>query len=171
MVVAGMLDIIASAGCLFLTIFAFISPPWPAKRWTGDFWSYVIIFLVLALLALAGGIQALRRKMRRLVLAVSGLFMLFAPFLGIPATILAAISDGESPTKEQGFTDLEKATTQKTSWAWWLLPIFLFWLGGLAGYFAVRNKNKPKAKNLLLLGILIFVGLPLSLIPLLGMWL
>lgn len=41
----------------------------------------------------------------------------------------------------------------ETSWAWWLVPIFFGWLGGLVGWLAVRRDNGAKAKRLLWLGI------------------
>jgi hypothetical protein len=47
-----------------------------------------------------------------------------------------------------------QAVKQKTSGAWWLLPIFLFWLGGLIGWLAVKNRDRRKALILLLTGII-----------------
>jgi len=41
----------------------------------------------------------------------------------------------------------------KTSAAWWLLPIFMAWVGGLIGWLVVKEDNKGKAKGLLVLGI------------------
>jgi len=45
-----------------------------------------------------------------------------------------------------------KGALQKTSWAWWLLPILFHWVGGLGAYVAVRDRNSSKAKGLLILG-------------------
>jgi len=42
---------------------------------------------------------------------------------------------------------------KKTSAAWWLLPIFLGWVGGLLAWLTVRGKNKSKAMGLFLAGI------------------
>lgn len=50
-------------------------------------------------------------------------------------------------------------TREETSSAWWLLPIFFGWMGGLASFFAVRDKDHSKAKNLLIVGVLIS-GIP-----------
>jgi len=41
----------------------------------------------------------------------------------------------------------------QTSWAWWLLPLFFTWLGGLIGFFCVGRRNKGKALGLLIFGI------------------
>jgi len=48
-------------------------------------------------------------------------------------------------------------TTQakgQTSGAWWLLPIFLGWVGGLIGYLVVKESDQSKAKGLLIFGII-----------------
>ena len=50
----------------------------------------------------------------------------------------------------------QTGTTQtkgKTSGAWWLLPIFLGWVGGLIGYLVVKESDQSKAKGLLIFGI------------------
>jgi len=41
-----------------------------------------------------------------------------------------------------------------TSGAWWLLPIFLGWVGGLIGYLVVKESDQSKAKGLLVFGII-----------------
>lgn len=46
---------------------------------------------------------------------------------------------------------------QPTSGAWWLLPIFLTWLGGIIAWAAVKSKNKGKATGMLWLGIVLTV--------------
>lgn len=45
---------------------------------------------------------------------------------------------------------------RKTSWLWWLLPIFLNIIGGVIGYFILKDKDPKMAKNLLLLGAALF---------------
>jgi hypothetical protein len=46
---------------------------------------------------------------------------------------------------------------QPVSGAWWLMPIFLGWLGGLVAYFAVRDRDRGKAKAMLWTGIILSV--------------
>jgi len=41
----------------------------------------------------------------------------------------------------------------RRSAAWYLLPIFITWLGGLISYFVIRHDDPKKAKNCLILGI------------------
>ena len=49
--------------------------------------------------------------------------------------------------------------------AWFLLPIFLGFIGGIIAFFILRNDDPKKAKNCLYLGIaLMFVGIILNLI-------
>jgi len=42
---------------------------------------------------------------------------------------------------------------QRTSWAWWLLPIFLGLVGGIIGWTLNRYGNPDKARQILWLGI------------------
>lgn len=49
------------------------------------------------------------------------------------------------------------APAQPVSGAWWLLPIFFTWLGGLVAYFAVRDRDRGKAKAMLWTGIILAV--------------
>ena len=44
-----------------------------------------------------------------------------------------------------------------TSGAWWLLPIFFTWLGGLIAWAVVRDKDPGKARSMLILGIVLAV--------------
>ena len=44
-------------------------------------------------------------------------------------------------------------TAKKTSAAWWLMPIFLMWIGGVVAWLVVRETDKAKAKHMLWLGI------------------
>ena len=49
--------------------------------------------------------------------------------------------------------------------AWFLLPIFFSWIGGLIAYFILRHDDPRKARNCLYLGIaLTVVGLILQFI-------
>ena len=47
---------------------------------------------------------------------------------------------------------------ERTSWAWWLLPlllaiVYLGWLGGLIAWSLLRYRDPNKATNLLWFGI------------------
>ena len=46
----------------------------------------------------------------------------------------------------------------KPSAAWWLLPIFLSWLGGIIAWLGVKDRDPHMAKNCLILGIVITVA-------------
>ena len=46
----------------------------------------------------------------------------------------------------------------KPSAAWWLLPIFLSWLGGIIAWLGVKDRDPRMAKNCLILGIVITVA-------------
>ena len=45
--------------------------------------------------------------------------------------------------------------TSKPSRAWYLLPIFLGWVGGLIMFFVIKDENRKMAKNGLILGVLL----------------
>jgi hypothetical protein len=45
------------------------------------------------------------------------------------------------------------AKTSKSSGAWWLLPLFLAWVGGLVAWIVVRESDRAKARRLLVFGI------------------
>ncbi len=45
------------------------------------------------------------------------------------------------------------STGKSTSAAWWLMPIFLGWIGGVIGWLVVRESDKGKARGLLWTGI------------------
>jgi len=38
--------------------------------------------------------------------------------------------------------------------AWWLLPIFLAWIGGLIGYFVLKDRNRSTATHILIFGVI-----------------
>ncbi|QLC49561.1 zinc ribbon domain-containing protein [Methanolobus zinderi] len=54
-------------------------------------------------------------------------------------------------------THLYATSTKKPGNVWYLLPIIFNIIGGIIAYFAIRNKNRQMAKNLLQIGLLIFV--------------
>lgn len=57
--------------------------------------------------------------------------------------------------------DVVAVSGQRTSWAWWLLPVFFAWVGGLIGWAVVREVDRGKAKGLLILGIVMTAFWPL----------
>jgi hypothetical protein len=36
---------------------------------------------------------------------------------------------------------------------WWLLPIFLAWIGGLIAYFVLKDRNQKTAEHMLIFGV------------------
>jgi len=52
--------------------------------------------------------------------------------------------------------DLE-AEGKKPSKAWYLLPIFLSIIGGVIGYFLVKDRDKKLAERLLIAGVIMMV--------------
>ena len=55
----------------------------------------------------------------------------------------------------------------KPSAAWWLLPIFLGWGGGLIAWACVKDRDPRMAKNCLILGIILSV-VPIAVILLIA---
>ena len=52
---------------------------------------------------------------------------------------------------------------QQRSKAWYLLPIFLGIIGGIIGFFVLRNDAPKMARNCLIIGIItIAIGIALS---------
>lgn len=51
---------------------------------------------------------------------------------------------------------LKPGVAKKTSWAWWLLPIILTWLGGIIAYLCVRRTDLAKANKLMIVGFVVF---------------
>lgn len=50
-----------------------------------------------------------------------------------------------------------KEISEKTSWVWYLLPIFFSLAGGIIGYFLLRDKDEKTAKRLIWIPLIIFV--------------
>ncbi len=44
---------------------------------------------------------------------------------------------------------------EKVSGAWWLLPIFLNWVGGVICWFVLKDRNRRTARNMLILGLVL----------------
>ena len=51
----------------------------------------------------------------------------------------------------------QKENKSKPSNFWYLLPIFFGIIGGIIGYFAIRDRDRKMAKNLLIVSIVILV--------------
>lgn len=51
-----------------------------------------------------------------------------------------------------------KKTAHKPSGAWYLIPLFLGFVGGLIGYLVVKDDDSEMAESLLLFGIMITIG-------------
>jgi len=62
------------------------------------------------------------------------------------------LNRGAGVKTEQEDNEVEDEILE-TSWAWWLAPIFLIWLGGLIGWWYHRPFNPRKGNRLLILGI------------------
>lgn len=68
-------------------------------------------------------------------------------------------------------------TTAKVRSNWWyLLPIFFSLVGGVIAYFAIKNDDPKKARNCLVIGIILTaIGVVLTIItaafvPVIGTW-
>lgn len=46
---------------------------------------------------------------------------------------------------------------QKTPWAWYLLPILFGLIGGIIGYFLLKNKDLKTAKNLIWVSVIMWI--------------
>ena len=46
---------------------------------------------------------------------------------------------------------------EKPSAAYWLLPIFLSWIGGIIAWAVTKDKDPKMAKNMLILGLVLTV--------------
>lgn len=51
----------------------------------------------------------------------------------------------------------EVSGSEKVSGAWWLLPIFMGWLGGLTAWLVNKDKDPEKARSMLGTGIALSV--------------
>ena len=63
----------------------------------------------------------------------------------------------EEPQPVYAVSDQYVVARKKTSWAWWLLPIYLAWVGGLIAWAVVRDDDRSKARGMLILGIVMTV--------------
>jgi len=48
-------------------------------------------------------------------------------------------------------------STKSASGIWYLLPIFLGWFGGIIAWAVIRNRNSKRAKNCLIIGVIVTI--------------
>lgn len=60
---------------------------------------------------------------------------------------------GQAATPDIAAPNESSQPAGKTSGAWWLMPIFLTWVGGLIAFLVVKDTDKSKALKLLWTGI------------------
>lgn len=106
--IAGLLSIIAGSigilgSVIAIVLFTFLNNPQnnplPLESTFGDSmgWALIISFLVINLIAVAGGLAAVKRKLWGLALtgAICALFSLWAGVLGIASIVFLALSRNE----------------------------------------------------------------------------
>lgn len=54
---------------------------------------------------------------------------------------------------------LKQKKTEEVSGVWWLLPIFMGWLGGLIAWLVNKDKDPQKSRKMLITGIAITAGI------------
>jgi len=59
------------------------------------------------------------------------------------------------PQVENKSENANKTVGEKPSKAWYILPIFFGFIGGLIGYFIVKDRDKKMATNILIVGVAI----------------
>lgn len=72
----------------------------------------------------------------------------------------------------------KKQAEEEVSGVWWLLPVFLGWIGGLIAWLINKDKDPQKSRKMLITGIIISAGgvalylivvlIPILLIPILS---
>ncbi len=75
----------------------------------------------------------------------------------------ASIPEGSSSCPE-----CHKQTRKTISNAWYIIPIFMGWLGGLLMYLVIRDDDRDKAKRGLIVGIIITLAAYVPAIVLIG---
>ena len=69
------------------------------------------------------------------------------------ASVRASSAPAIQPIGQQ---ELTKPQTKPTK-AWYLVPFFFNLIGGIIGYFAVKNEDRQMANRLLIFGLVMFV--------------
>lgn len=68
------------------------------------------------------------------------------------------------PIRPSGWGGSPPAWPRRVSGAWWLLPIFIGWLGGLIAWLVNKDVDPAKARAMLITGIVVSVALILLLL-------
>ena len=82
--------------------------------------------------------------------------------LGTPATLASptsAVAGAAPQSRAAGFP------RRRVSGAWWLLPIFMGWLGGLIAWLVNKDVDPRMARAMLITGIVVSVLLVVFLLP------
>jgi hypothetical protein len=76
----------------------------------------------------------------------------------------AASSGLSTATPQQGAWSMPRTPPRQVSGAWWLLPIFMGWLGGLIAWLVNKDVDPRRARSMLITGIVISVILVILLV-------
>jgi uncharacterized membrane protein YeaQ/YmgE (transglycosylase-associated protein family) len=68
---------------------------------------------------------------------------------------IGAASTGLSTTSPQGAWVAPGPSPRRVSGAWWLLPIFMGWVGGLIAWLVNKDADPNRARAMLITGIAI----------------
>ena len=71
---------------------------------------------------------------------------------------IGASSSGLSTASPQGAWVAPGPSPRRVSGAWWLLPIFMGWLGGLIAWLVNKDVDPQRARSMLITGIAISVA-------------
>lgn len=72
----------------------------------------------------------------------------------LPANVQFCMKCGKTTKKESNLPTFINEKSAKPSNIWYAVPIILGIIGGIIGYFAVKNIDKKMARNLLILGVI-----------------
>jgi uncharacterized membrane protein YeaQ/YmgE (transglycosylase-associated protein family) len=72
-----------------------------------------------------------------------------------PESSAVGIGGGATPTSATAGALPSAFTPRRVSGAWWLLPIFMGWLGGLIAWLVNKDVDPSKARAMLITGIAI----------------
>jgi len=75
------------------------------------------------------------------------------PAVARPAPLPAEKDKSGAESELEKTRIVQPGVTQSVSDLWWLLPVFLAWVGGLAAWLVIKDKAPQKALNMLFSGI------------------